>query len=240
VQDQRWLYPHPFPNRKVVICRLHHLWFSPRTSRPSYLHLFFSPTGFLVRIRNQEIKENHCQPRYLLCFHQRHGESLLFSSYVRYFPFHLSADTLVKARMIISASLNTSAIPPKPVTILPSSSSLPSRVCNSATQVFQGANFYNRLEACFIVRSSPSDDQRPHPICHLSVKAQCPRSMVRRQQIFCQQHLVRIAFDGNDLLYRRRLRRFSVDTRRCCHLLRSVALPHSWQSQGLSFPGALN
>jgi hypothetical protein len=44
--------------------------------------------------------------------------------------------------MIISASLNISAIPPKPVTISPSSFSLLSRVCNAARLVFQGANFF--------------------------------------------------------------------------------------------------
>lgn len=59
----------------------------------------FLPT-LLVGIRIQENKENHCQPRYLLCIHQRYGESLLLSSYVYLFSFRLLADSLVSSRLV--------------------------------------------------------------------------------------------------------------------------------------------
>ena len=136
--------------------------------------------------------------------------------------------------MIISASLSTSVIRLKPATTLPSSSSLLSRVRNSAWFAFQGVNFLYRLEAGHLIRSSSSDDQRPHSLCHFSVQARCPRFLVRRQQIFCQQYLVCFAFDGDDILYRRRLCWLYVDTYRCCYLLHSIALPYPWQSQGLT------
>jgi hypothetical protein len=41
----RWLHSYSVRNRKMVICRLHHIWFSSRASWTFYLHPIFLLTA---------------------------------------------------------------------------------------------------------------------------------------------------------------------------------------------------